>query len=45
VLWYPTAGKKQIKKFNETDWGQLFNQYPFGEKMEKYPDIKNWNPY
>jgi hypothetical protein len=45
VLWYPTAGKKQIKKFNETEWGQLFNQYPFGEKMKKYPEIKNWNPY
>ncbi|MHA2363994.1 MAG: DUF362 domain-containing protein [Candidatus Hodarchaeales archaeon] len=44
-LWYPTIGKKKIKKFNETEWGELFNSYPFGEKAKNYPKIKNWNKY
>ncbi|MHA1730408.1 MAG: DUF362 domain-containing protein [Promethearchaeota archaeon] len=28
MLWYPTVGKKRIKKFLETPWGQLFTRYP-----------------
>ena len=45
LIWYPTAGKKHIKKFNESEWGKLFKKYPYGEKMKKFPKIKNWNPY
>ncbi len=43
-LWYPTLGKRKIKKFQETGWGKLFDSYEYGEK-EKYPKIKDWNPY
>ena len=43
-LWYPTIGKKKIKKFQETGWGKLFDSYEYGEK-EKYPKIKDWDPY
>ena len=28
MLWYPTIGKKRINKFFETNWGQLFKDYP-----------------
>ncbi|GAG46742.1 unnamed protein product, partial [marine sediment metagenome] len=28
MLWYPTIGKKRIKKFFETSWGTLFKNYP-----------------
>ncbi|MFX1288671.1 MAG: DUF362 domain-containing protein [Promethearchaeota archaeon] len=28
MLWYPTIGKKRIKKFLGTSWGQLFKNYP-----------------
>jgi uncharacterized protein (DUF362 family) len=26
-LWYPTIGKKRIRKFMETEWGRLFQNY------------------
>ena len=26
-LWYPTIGKKRIRKFMKTEWGQLFQKY------------------
>ncbi len=26
-VWYPFVGKKKIKKFMKTDWGQLFKRY------------------
>ena len=26
-LWYPTIGKKRIRKFMETEWGKLFQKY------------------
>jgi len=26
-IWYPTIGKKNIRKFNKTKWGQLWKQY------------------
>jgi uncharacterized protein (DUF362 family) len=29
MLWYPTIGKKRINKFLETNWGQLFKNYPY----------------
>jgi len=44
-LWYPISGKKKIKKFLRTDWGQLYESYDYGEKLKKYPPIKNWNRY
>ncbi|MFX0016539.1 MAG: DUF362 domain-containing protein [Promethearchaeota archaeon] len=43
-LWYRFIGKRKIKKFQETEWGQLYDSYEFGEK-EEYPKIKDWNPY
>ncbi len=43
-FWYRIIGKRRIKKFQETDWGKLFDSYEYGEK-EKYPKIKDWNPY
>ncbi|MFW9928563.1 MAG: DUF362 domain-containing protein, partial [Candidatus Thorarchaeota archaeon] len=45
LIWYPTVGKKNVKKFFATDWGTLFNQYPYGERTKNFPKIKNWNPY
>ncbi len=27
VFWYPTIGKRIIKKFKETEWGKLFDKY------------------
>ena len=26
-LWYPTIGRKRIRKFMKTDWGRLFSDY------------------
>jgi uncharacterized protein (DUF362 family) len=43
-FWYRFIGKRKIKKFQETDWGRLYDSYEYGEK-EKYPKIKDWNPY
>ncbi len=28
MFWYPTIGKKRIKKFNKTEWGKKFINYP-----------------
>ena len=28
MIWYPTIGKKRIKKFYDTEWGQKFREYP-----------------
>jgi hypothetical protein len=30
-LWFPTTGKKKINAFKETRWGELFQNYPYGE--------------
>ncbi|MHA2329714.1 MAG: DUF362 domain-containing protein, partial [Candidatus Hodarchaeales archaeon] len=43
-FWYPFIGKKKISKFQQTEWGELFDSYEYGDK-EKYPKIKDWNPY
>ena len=43
-FWYRFIGKRKIKKFQETNWGKLYDSYDYGEK-EKYPKIKDWNPY
>ncbi len=28
MIWYPTIGKRRIKKFFQTEWGKLFLSYP-----------------
>ena len=28
MFWYPTIGKKRIKKFMKTNWGRMFEAYP-----------------
>jgi uncharacterized protein (DUF362 family) len=28
MFWYPTIGKKRIKKFFQTEWGNVFQNYP-----------------
>ncbi|MGB9979153.1 DUF362 domain-containing protein [Methanobacterium sp.] len=43
-LWYPTTGKKKIDEFKKTEWGQMFDKYPYGDFPE-YKEIKNWDPY
>jgi len=43
-LWYPTLGKRNIQKFSETGWGQLFNKYKCG-RSPKYKEIREWDPY
>jgi uncharacterized protein (DUF362 family) len=34
AIWYPTIGKKRIKKFMKTKWGQKFQSYPEGNLSE-----------
>jgi uncharacterized protein (DUF362 family) len=43
-LWYPTKGKSNINQFLKTEWGELFNKYPYGE-IPEYKEVKDWNPY
>ncbi len=43
-LWYPTVGKRYIKDFLKTEWGELFLKYPMGE-ARTFPKIHNWDPY
>jgi hypothetical protein len=43
-LWYPRVGKRKIKQFATTDWGNLFDKYEYGEFPE-YTEIKEWDPY
>jgi 23S rRNA A2030 N6-methylase RlmJ len=26
-IWYPIVGKKKIKEFMKTEWGELFEKY------------------
>ncbi|MFW9939870.1 MAG: DUF362 domain-containing protein [Candidatus Thorarchaeota archaeon] len=28
MLWYPLIGRQRIKKFYQTEWGKMFNEYP-----------------
>jgi hypothetical protein len=28
MFWYPTVGKRRIKKFMKTEWGKLFQEFP-----------------
>jgi uncharacterized protein (DUF362 family) len=43
-FWYPFIGKRKIKEFMKTDWGELFKKYPHGEFPE-YKEVKEWDPY
>ena len=45
LVWYPTKGKRIIKEFDKTQWGELFNNYSYGEEIKNYPKIVNWNKY
>ncbi|CAD6491295.1 MAG: hypothetical protein ANIMEMIM_00111 [Candidatus Argoarchaeum ethanivorans] len=43
-FWYPVIGKRKIKEFMKTGWGELFKKYPYGEFPE-YNEVKEWDPY
>ncbi|MBN2142557.1 DUF362 domain-containing protein [Candidatus Woesearchaeota archaeon] len=43
-IWYPTIGKKKIKEFSPTPWGQKFEKYPYGP-FPKYKKVKSGDPY
>ena len=43
-FWYPSVGKRNIKEFMKTNWGELFEKYPYGEFPE-YNEVKEWDPY
>jgi len=43
-LWYPLTGKKKINRFKKTQWGNLFDEYEYGEFPE-YEEVKEWDPY
>lgn len=32
ALWYPTVGKSKIRKFNNTEWGKLWQDYKSGKR-------------
>ncbi len=32
ALWYPTVGQAKIRKFNSTEWGQLWMEYKQGKR-------------
>ncbi len=43
-FWYPLIGKRKIKQFMKSGWGELFKKYPYGEFPE-YKVVKDWDPY
>lgn len=43
-FWYPFMGKRRIKGFLKTEWGELFRTYPSGEFPE-HREVKEWDPY
>ncbi len=43
-LWYPTVGKRRIKKFEKTGWGKLWLSYRYGKRPE-FKEPKEWDPY
>ncbi|MGC9516149.1 MAG: DUF362 domain-containing protein [Methanomicrobiales archaeon] len=43
-LWYPSIGKRNIKEFQQTSWGKLFERYSYG-KFPDYQEVKDWDPY
>lgn len=36
--WYNTTGRKRIKEYNKTEWGQLFKTYP--DKLENGQSVR-----
>lgn len=43
-LWYPMTGKKKIKEFKKTQWGELFDSYNYGPFPE-FTEVREWDPY
>jgi len=43
-VWYQVSGKRRINRFKQTDWGQLFQRYEYGEFPE-YKEVRDWDPY
>lgn len=43
-LWYPTTGKNKIREYKKTNWGQMFDEYEYGDFPE-YKEVKDWDPY
>ncbi len=43
-IWYPIIGKRRIKEFLKTEWGKLFQQYPYGS-YPSYDEVRDWDPY
>lgn len=43
-LWYPTTGKKKIEEYKKSNWGQMFDDYEYGD-FPKYEEVKDWDPY
>ena len=43
-LWYPTIGKRNIRKFSKTPWGKLFDHYEYGP-MPTGQKLGKWDPY
>ncbi len=43
-LWYPTTGKKKIEEYKKSSWGQMFDDYEYGD-FPKYEEVKDWDPY
>lgn len=43
-LWYPVVGKRKIKEFNKSIWGEVFEKYQYGE-FPKFKEVEEWDPY
>ncbi len=43
-MWYPTIGKKRIIEFMRSEWGKLFERYPYGT-YPSWEEVKEWDPY
>ncbi|HHX99824.1 MAG TPA: DUF362 domain-containing protein [Methanothermobacter sp.] len=43
-LWYPIVGKRKIKEFNKSIWGEIFEKYQYGE-FPKFKEVEEWDPY
>ncbi len=43
-LWYPSIGKRNIRKFMQTDWGNALEKYEYGE-FPQYEEVKDWDAY
>ena len=43
-VWYPVVGKRRIRSFMGTEWGEIFEAYPPGE-LPAYDEIAQWDRY